>query len=130
MGKKDFISSCNFQVTFCCSQKLGQSSIKVSTCRQELIWRPGRGSAFWFGLCCLLIELRNISPWLAPPTVSWALPYQPLITKPSYRLPTCKCYEGIFFFEVLSFKMILIYDIKLSRTTAFCYFYHHQECIW
>jgi hypothetical protein len=37
-------------------------------------------------LACFLLEPRTTSPGVAPPTVIWVLPYQPLILKMPYRL--------------------------------------------
>ena len=67
-----------------------RNSNRAGSWRQELMQRPWKDAAYWIVpyACsvCFLAVLRATSPRTAPPTMSWACPYQSLIKKMPYRL--------------------------------------------
>lgn len=80
---------------------------------QELKQRPWSGAAYCLLLkACLSCSL--IEPWVAPPTMSWALPYQSLIKKMPHTVAYKQCDGDISLILMFFFHMTLA-DIELIK---------------
>lgn len=70
------------------SKEVKTGNQRAGSCRQELMQKSGwvllPGLLSMSCSDCFLKEIRTTSPWMAPPTMGWTLPYRSLIKKMSF----------------------------------------------
>ena len=91
-----------------------RSQGRAGTWRQELK-RPWRSAVYWLVplacSACFLTEPRTTSPWMAPPTMVWALSHQSPIKKMPYRLT----YNPILWMHFLDWGSLLSDDYSSGQ---------------
>jgi hypothetical protein len=68
---------------FLIEESHNRNSDRVEILRQDLIQRQWRSAAYWLSHPAFLQNPRP--PWVAPPTMDWALLHQSLIKKMLYK---------------------------------------------
>lgn len=87
------------------------------------VWREPGGRSWGGGCegCCFPVEPSTTCPGVAPPTVGWALPHEPLIKNCPTSLLTAPSYGGVFSVDASSLWWLWVVSSleKTSQNTLY-----------